>query len=107
MPVRVEIGPHDLAPKSVSVFRRDRRPKERASHAIEAFVAGAAGLLEEIQTGLLERARAYREANTKRLTSLAEVTEFFAEPAKAGGCTADLRWCMSRTIRLWPPPSIP
>jgi prolyl-tRNA synthetase len=69
----------------VSVFRRDRGPKERESHTIEAFVAGAPGLLEEIQTGLLERARAYREANTKRLTSLAEVTEFFAEPAKGRG----------------------
>jgi prolyl-tRNA synthetase len=85
VPLRVEIGPRDLAANSVSVFRRDRGPKDRENLAIEAFVSGVAGVLEEIQTGLLERARAYREANTKQLGSLAEVTEFFAEPDKGKG----------------------
>jgi prolyl-tRNA synthetase len=85
VPLRVEIGPRDLSANSVSVFRRDRGPKDRENLAIEAFVSGVAGVLEEIQTGLLERARAYREANTKQLGSLAEVTEFFAEPDKGKG----------------------
>ena len=84
-PLRVEIGPRDLASGAVSLFRRDQGPKERGSMPIEDFVAGVAGVLEEIQTGLLERARAYREANTRRLGSLAEVTDFFAEPAAGKG----------------------
>jgi len=84
-PLRVEIGPRDIAAEQVSVFRRDRGPKDRENTPTKALIEGIGGVLEEMQTGLLERARAYREANTKRLSSLAEVTEFFAEPAKGKG----------------------
>jgi prolyl-tRNA synthetase len=84
-PLRVEIGPRDIAAEQVSVFRRDRGPKDRENTPTKAFIEGIGGVLEEMQTGLLERARAYRQASTKRLSSLAEVTEFFAEPAKGKG----------------------
>jgi prolyl-tRNA synthetase len=85
VPLRVEIGPRDLAAGAVSLFRRDRGPKERETLAIDAFVSQAAAVLEEMQTGLLEQARAFRESHTRRLASLAEVHEFFAEPARGRG----------------------
>jgi prolyl-tRNA synthetase len=79
VPLRVEIGPRDLAAGAVSVSRRDRGPKERASMPLAQFVAEAPQLLEAIQTGLFERAKAFREARSVRLTSQAEVLDYFAE----------------------------
>jgi len=43
------------------------------------FVAEAPRLLEAIQSGLFERAKAFREAHSVRLTSQAEVLEYFAD----------------------------
>ncbi|MFN6191443.1 MAG: proline--tRNA ligase [Planctomycetia bacterium] len=79
MPLRVEIGPRDLAAGAVSVSRRDRGPKERVSMPLAQFVAEAPQLLQDIQTGLFERAKAFREARSVRLASQAEVLDYFAE----------------------------
>ena len=85
VPVRVEIGPRDLAAGTASVTRRDRPPKERTSVPLAQFAAEAPRLLGEIQQGLFEKARAFRDAKSARLSSQAEVLEFFAEPAGKGG----------------------
>jgi len=81
VPLRVEIGPRDLAAGAVSVSRRDRGPRERVSMPVAEFVAGVAGLLDEVQTGLFDRARAFRDRHSVRLDSAAEVVEFFGRPA--------------------------
>jgi len=79
VPLRVEIGPRDLANGAVSVTRRDRGPKERLSVPLAGFATEAPRLLDEIQTGLFEKARAFRDAKSARLTSQAEVLDYFAE----------------------------
>ena len=79
VPVRVEIGPRDLAAGAVSVSRRDRGPKERASMPLAEFAAAAPQLLDEIQTGLFEKACAFRDAKSAKLTTQAEVLDYFAE----------------------------
>jgi prolyl-tRNA synthetase len=84
VPVRVEIGPRDLAAGTASVTRRDRPPKERTSVPLSQFAAEAPRLLDEIQQGLFEKARAFRDAKSARLSSQAEVLDFFAEPAGKG-----------------------
>jgi prolyl-tRNA synthetase len=84
VPVRVEIGPRDLAAGTASVTRRDRPPKERTSVPLSQFAAEAPRLLNEIQQGLFEKARAFRDAKSARLSSQAEVLDFFAEPAGKG-----------------------
>ena len=43
------------------------------------FAAEAPRLLDEIQTGLFEKARAFRDAKSARLSSQADVLDFFAE----------------------------
>ena len=48
------------------------------------FAAEAPRLLDEIQTGLFEKARAFRDAKSARLTSQAEVLEYFAEGTGQG-----------------------
>ncbi|NCA10741.1 proline--tRNA ligase [bacterium] len=78
VPVRVEIGPRDLAVGTASVTRRDRPPKERTSVPLSQFAAEAPRLLDEIQQGLFNKARAFRDAKSARLSSQADVLDFFA-----------------------------
>ncbi|MFM8634155.1 MAG: proline--tRNA ligase [Planctomycetia bacterium] len=77
VPLRVEIGPRDLAAGTVSLSRRDRGTKERESVPLAEFASRVPAILEEIQAGLFERARNFREARTVRLGSLSEVVDFF------------------------------
>jgi prolyl-tRNA synthetase len=85
VPLRVEIGPRDLAAGAVSVSRRDQPPKQRASMPFDAFVREAPSLLESLQQGLFERARAFREAHSVRLDSAADVVAFFGAAEEKGG----------------------
>jgi prolyl-tRNA synthetase len=85
VPIRVEIGPRDLAAGAVSVTRRDRGPKEREAVPLAEFPARAATLLAEIQQGLFERAKAFRAERSVRLGSVAEVQEFFGAGEGAAG----------------------
>ena len=77
VPVRVEIGPRDLAAGAGSMTRRDRGPKERVAVPLAEFASRAPTLLEEIQQGLFERAKAFRAERTVRLDSAADVHVFF------------------------------
>ena len=62
---------------SVFVGRRDRAAKDKQSIPRAAFVAGIVKLLDEMQDGMLERARAYRAENTRQIDSKDEFYEFF------------------------------
>jgi prolyl-tRNA synthetase len=82
VPVRIEIGPRDLAQGTVAVSRRDRPPKEK--QFLPADEIRIDSLLAEIQTGLLARASAFRDANLVRIDSKDEFYRFFtpANPDK-------------------------
>jgi prolyl-tRNA synthetase len=84
VPVRVEIGPRDLAAGAVSVSRRNRGPRERVALPLESFPAAAPALLEEIQRGLYDRALAFREARTVRVADRAELVARFADEGATG-----------------------
>lgn len=77
IPLRVEVGPRDMEKDSVFVARRDRAPKDKQSIGREQFVAGVADLLDEMQAGLLAKAKQFRKDNTREVTSEAEFIEFF------------------------------
>ena len=85
VPLRVEIGPRDLAAGTVSVMRRDRGPKERTSVPIDRFAATAADFLGEIQQGLFDRAREFRDRRSVRLESLEALQEFFGADGEGKG----------------------
>ena len=77
VPVRIEIGPRDLAAGAASVCRRDRGPKEREAISLADLPARLPAILAEIQQGLFDRAAAFRTAKSVRLGSTAEVTAHF------------------------------
>jgi prolyl-tRNA synthetase len=65
VPLRMELGPKDVAKGTVVLARRDRPGKEGKSFVPqERIAATVATMLEEIQKALYERALAFREANT-------------------------------------------
>ena len=70
VPVRLEIGPKDLEKSQVVLARRDTR--EKASAPFEGLTSRIAGMLDEIQRSLLERARRFRDEHTSRATSYDE-----------------------------------
>jgi prolyl-tRNA synthetase len=77
VPVRIEIGPRDLAAGAASVTRRDRGAKEREAIPLADLPARLPVILAEIQQGLFDRAAALRASKSVRLGSAAEVTEYF------------------------------
>ena len=69
-----------------AIWNLDNGKTAMAFTAREEFIAGSAGLLEDIQASLFEEARARRDANiTRGLTDWAQVTDFFASSGKYPG----------------------
>ena len=65
VPLRMEIGPKDVAKGTVVLAQRDRPGKEGKTFVPQADIAGAvAQKLEEIQKSLYDRALEFRKANT-------------------------------------------
>lgn len=77
VPVRLAMGPRDLANGTVEVARRDTlekqiMPVENIDEAIET-------LLEEIQQNIFQKALAYRNDNIRKADTWAEFSQLIAE----------------------------
>jgi prolyl-tRNA synthetase len=79
VPVRVEVGPRDLASGSVTLVRRDRAG-DKATVPLEGLGRRVADLLGDIQSALFDQALAIREANTAE----AETMDGAREAAQTG-----------------------
>jgi prolyl-tRNA synthetase len=73
VPVRVEVGPRDLAVGNVTLARRDTGEKVTAPLAEAA--ARVPALLDDVQAGMYEQALALRDSRTADVTSLADAIE--------------------------------
>src|SRR4029453_13670763 len=102
VPVRIEIGPRDLEKNALVISRRDQPIKSKESMPIQEFVAVAPEVLTSIQENLLDRARKFRDANTRVIESRKDFYDFFtpknsAKPEKHGGF-AFAHWNGSREV---------
>jgi prolyl-tRNA synthetase len=88
VPVRVELGPRELADGQATLVRRDSRAKTPTP--IEGVGRAVRELLDELQRGLHAESLAYREANTFTVADLSELRERVG----AGGFFR-LAWCGS------------
>ena len=89
VPVRVEIGPRDLAAQHVTVARRDTG--EKSTLGFDAVEGALDDLLADIQRGLFADALAFREANSRQASSYDELRAAITE---AGGFVTG-GWCGS------------
>jgi prolyl-tRNA synthetase len=101
VPLRVEIGPRDIAKDAVFVGRRDKTPREKTSMARSAFITGFTELLDEIQGNLLQRAKDYCGANSRIIDDRDEFDRFFTpenpEKPEIHGGFAHAHWCGADT----------
>lgn len=90
IPVRVEIGPKDIAQNQAVLVRRDTHEKLVVS--LDEIAEQVKALLEQMQKEMLERARAHRNAHTYEATDFEAFTKTVEE--KPGFVKA--MWCGSR-----------
>jgi len=93
VPVRIEVGPKDVAKETVALARRDLPGKAGKSFVPQAgLTERIEALLAEMQTALFQRALAFREAHTADVSTYdelkAQVERGFARAFWAGD-TAD------------------
>ena len=87
IPVRIEVGPRDLAAGTALIARRDTR--EKTTVPMGEVAATVRALLEEIQAGLLARARERLAANTHRIDAYDEFRSMIEDP----GGFFEAHWC--------------
>jgi prolyl-tRNA synthetase len=76
VPVRLEVGPKDVANEAVMSVRRDSRAKE--SIPLAQLATRLPALLDDVQASLLRQAQEFRAASTVLANSKAEVLAHFA-----------------------------
>jgi prolyl-tRNA synthetase len=88
VPLRLELGPKDVAKGTVALARRDRPGKEGRSFVPQDGLASAvADLLDDIQRSLYQRALTFRTEHTRRPADY----ESFRQAVEAGW--AEAWWC--------------
>ena len=73
VPLRVEVGPRDLAQGLVTLVRRDNG--EKTTHGVGSLANEVPAELERMQSDLLARAIAFRDGRTTDVTSVADALE--------------------------------
>ncbi|MBN1685434.1 MAG: proline--tRNA ligase [Spirochaetales bacterium] len=87
VPVRIEIGPRDVDAGKVVLVRRDTGEKTTVPR--NNVPATVKSLLQEIQKSLYEKAKTFREENTRVIGEYGELKEFFDGPGGFAVCS----WC--------------
>lgn len=77
VPIRLEIGPRDVAADSVFAARRDKPASEKGAVPRGQFIAEVCKTLTEMQDNLFKRALDYRTANTWKIDTLDEFKACF------------------------------
>jgi prolyl-tRNA synthetase len=109
VPLRIELGPKDVAKANVVLARRDKPGKEGKSFVPQAGIsATVVAALEEIQRALHDRALAFRKSNTVDAADYEElkkaVEKGFAISWWCGGgeCEAKIKEETKATMRCIP-----
>jgi prolyl-tRNA synthetase len=99
VPLRVEVGPRDMAQDAVFVGRRDKGHREKTSFGRQAFIEHAVQILDEIQDNIFARAQAFRQTHTRQIDQRREFDAFFTpqnqEAPEIHGGFAMSHWCGS------------
>ncbi|MCA9877388.1 MAG: proline--tRNA ligase [Thermomicrobiales bacterium] len=89
VPLRLEVGPRDVAAEQAVIVRRDTRAKQPVQ--LDALAATVASLLDQVQRAMLQAATAMRDAHTAAVDTYADLAERAA--TNAGWSLA--HWCGS------------
>jgi prolyl-tRNA synthetase len=99
IPLRIEIGPRDIAQNTVMVARRDMEPRDKQSIAVPDLTDYITATLSAMQITCYERALAFRDANIVQIDDKDEFYKFFtpknANQPEIHGGFANSHWCGS------------
>jgi prolyl-tRNA synthetase len=99
IPLRVEIGPRDIAADAVFVGRRDITSGKKESIPTDQFVAEISGLLDNIQDNLFQKALRFKQDHTVSLDDRDTFYDFFtpenAKRPEIHGGFVKAAWCGS------------
>lgn len=97
IPLRLEIGPRDIAQNSCMVARRDKEPRDKTAVSIDNQAEYVVTTLKEMQAGFYQKALAYRLENTIDIDDITEFYRYFtpknAEQPEIHGGFANSHWC--------------
>ncbi len=77
VPIRLEVGPRDVAAGTVFMGRRDLPAKEKKGVPRDEFVQTAVSILDSMQQALFDRALKHREANTVKIDKWDDFVAYF------------------------------
>jgi prolyl-tRNA synthetase len=96
VPVRLEVGPRDMAQDAVFMARRDLATNEKQTLTRAAFIEGLPELLDGMQSGLFARAKQFRDEHTREFDSKDELYAYFgtdqSDAAGSGSGFAYTHW---------------
>ena len=99
VPIRVEIGPRDMAKDAVFFARRDKSHKDKQSMPREQFLNQVGDMLDEIQDAIYQRAVDFRKEHTHEIDGKDDFYAFFTpknqEKPEIHGGFAMAHWCGS------------
>jgi prolyl-tRNA synthetase len=92
VPVRIEIGPRDVASGEAVMARRDMTgPASKSKASLNSIAASARAMLDEIQKSLFDQALRARDANMREFSDYSSMREHLA--GEGGGGFALVFWC--------------
>lgn len=101
-PLRLEIGPRDIANDKLGLARRDKPHRETLPLSRGQLVAKVGEILDEIQNGLYQKALAFRDQHTCKIDTKDEFYAFFTpknkEQPEIHGGFAYAHWCGDKAV---------
>ncbi len=92
VPLRIEIGPRDVAAGEVVMARRDiAGPPGKSKAPIAQAAERSTAVLAEIQKNLYQQAKAVADQNTRRFDDYGKLSAQMQ--GEGGGGLADIHWC--------------
>jgi len=85
VPLRIEVGPRDIAKNAVAVSRRDQSTKDKQFINLDEFITQLVPTLEDMQANLFNKAKAFRDAATKVVSSLDDFVKYFKDTENLSG----------------------
>lgn len=102
VPLRMEIGPRDIANDQLALARRDKPHRELTKLSRGHLVAKITEILDGIQNGLYEKALAYRDRHLHKIDTRDDFYTFFTprnkEQPEIHGGFAYSHWCGDRAV---------
>ena len=99
IPIRIEVGPRDIAKDSVFMGRRDKGPKDKTSIKIDDFIEKLPDFLNEIQNNIFNKSKDFLESNSHSFDTKEDFYDFFTPKSKKKpeihGGFAYSHWCGS------------